>query len=47
MAARLVLEDAPVFDGHTHFGAMAVITLPILPPTPQTRPAKEGLVRHE
>ncbi|WP_299961898.1 PAS domain-containing sensor histidine kinase [uncultured Roseobacter sp.] len=27
----LTLEDAPPFDGHTHFGAMAVITLPCLP----------------
>ncbi len=42
----LVLEDAPVFDGHTHFGAMAVITLPILPDAADP-PAKEGLVRHE
>lgn len=25
----LNLEDAPVFDGHTHFGAMAVIRLPV------------------
>ena len=27
----LALENAPVFDGQTHFGAMAVITLPIGP----------------
>ncbi len=27
----LVLEDAPVFEGQTHFGAMAVITLPLTP----------------
>ena len=27
----LVLEDAPVFDGQSHFGAMAVIRLPIEP----------------
>lgn len=25
----LNLEDAPVFEGHTHFGAMAVIRLPL------------------
>lgn len=25
----LVLDDAPVFEGQTHFGAMAVITLPL------------------
>ncbi len=27
----LALEDAPVFEGQTHFGAMAVITLPLTP----------------
>ncbi|ASM72443.1 MULTISPECIES: sensor histidine kinase NtrY-like [Roseobacteraceae] len=27
----LVLEDAPVFEGQTHFGAMAVIALPLTP----------------
>ena len=27
----LVLDNAPVFDGQNHFGAMAVITLPLLP----------------
>ncbi|QFT59856.1 Sensor protein kinase WalK [Sulfitobacter sp. THAF37] len=27
----LTLENAPVFEGQTHFGAMAVITLPIVP----------------
>ncbi len=27
----LTLENAPIFDGQTHFGAMAVITLPIGP----------------
>ena len=26
----LVLDNAPVFDGQQHFGAMAVITLPII-----------------
>ena len=25
----LTLTDAPVFDGQNHFGAMAVITLPL------------------
>ena len=30
----LVLDDAPVFDGQDHYGAMAVINLPLLvPPT--------------
>ncbi|MEW9920796.1 ATP-binding protein [Marimonas sp. MJW-29] len=29
----LGLENAPVFDGQDHFGAMAVITLPIAPAT--------------
>jgi two-component system nitrogen regulation sensor histidine kinase NtrY len=28
----LRLEDAPVFEGNTHFGAMAVIRLPLLAP---------------
>ena len=27
----LTLENAPVFEGQNHFGAMAVITLPIVP----------------
>ncbi|WP_341235140.1 PAS domain-containing sensor histidine kinase [uncultured Sulfitobacter sp.] len=27
----LVLENAPVFDGQSHFGAMAIITLPLAP----------------
>ena len=27
----LVLDNAPVFEGQNHFGAMAVITLPLLP----------------
>ena len=31
----LVLENAPVFDGQSHFGAMAIITLP-LAPSPKT-----------
>jgi two-component system nitrogen regulation sensor histidine kinase NtrY len=33
----LVLDDAPVFEGQTHFGAMAVITLPL----PQANPAAQ------
>ncbi len=28
----LALENAPVFAGQTHFGAMAIITLPLAPP---------------
>ena len=28
----LILDNAPVFDGQNHFGAMAVITLPLVPP---------------
>ena len=28
----LLLEDAPVFEGQTHFGAMAVIKLPLSEP---------------
>ncbi|WP_298835963.1 PAS domain-containing sensor histidine kinase [uncultured Roseobacter sp.] len=39
----LVLEDAPVFDGQTHFGAMAVITLPCTTSdAPQKELAQEG-----
>lgn len=30
----LTLENAPVFDGQTHHGAMAVITLPLVPTHP-------------
>lgn len=34
----LSLQDAPVFDGQSHFGAMAVIRLPgATPPAPDTR----------
>jgi len=32
----LALENAPVFAGQTHFGAMAVITLPLVPATQTT-----------
>ncbi len=32
----LALEDAPVFDGQSHFGAMAVIRLPASNPQPVT-----------
>ena len=31
----LILDDAPPFDGATHFGAMAVIRLPLRADTPQ------------
>jgi len=41
----LSLEDAPVFDGQSHFGAMAVIRLPgatpAPPPAPQSVPDTE------
>ncbi len=33
----LVLENAPVFEGQDHFGAMAVITLPIVPSPEQLK----------
>ena len=34
----LTLEDAPAFAGQTHFGAMAVIRLPVTPvPVEQER----------
>ena len=32
-SGTLTLEDAPLFEGQTHAGAMAVMTLPILPQT--------------
>lgn len=38
----LTLEDAPPFDGQTHFGAMAVISLPCRPGTADPHPAQEG-----
>lgn len=37
----LSLEDAPLFDGHTHAGAMAVITLPCSPIDAETHPEQE------
>ncbi len=43
----LTLEDAPVFEGQSHFGAMAVITLPILPQTEAATLHEEGLLSHE
>ncbi|MFV0514019.1 MAG: ATP-binding protein [Jhaorihella sp.] len=41
----LLLEDAPVFDGQSHFGAMAVIRLPVEPQParpPGARPPDRG-----
>lgn len=38
----LSLEDAPVFDGQNHFGAMAVITLPSTQSATDTSPLQEG-----
>ncbi len=43
----LTLENAPVFEGQDHFGAMAVITLPLVPQpdqngTTQKRPNSKG-----
>ena len=37
----LALEDAPVFDGQQHFGAMAVIRLPAFGPPKSTDPAQK------
>ncbi|MCV3270925.1 sensor histidine kinase NtrY-like [Roseobacter sinensis] len=39
----LSLEDAPRFNGQTHFGAMAVIKLPIMAGTATPSPHQEGL----
>ncbi|WP_425471836.1 ATP-binding protein [Ruegeria sediminis] len=38
----LVLEDAPVFDGQDHFGAMAVIRLPRVETLPSDAPPKQA-----
>lgn len=45
----LSLEDAPTFDGQSHFGAMAVIRLPVLPdPASSDAPApEEGVLSYE
>ncbi|MEM1074506.1 MAG: PAS domain-containing sensor histidine kinase [Pseudomonadota bacterium] len=44
----LLLEDAPLFQGQSHHGAMAVITLPCLPSNEAAPlPPTEGLVTHE
>jgi two-component system nitrogen regulation sensor histidine kinase NtrY len=43
----LVLEDAPLFDGLTHFGAMAVISLPSIPQQTETSAPEEGVLSHE
>ncbi len=42
----LTLEDAPAFSKEAHFGAMAVIVLPIAAPKTDT-PPQEGLLTHE
>ncbi|KIN60971.1 Nitrogen regulation protein NtrY [Sulfitobacter noctilucae] len=38
----LALENAPVFDGQDHFGAMAVITLPLVPQPEQSGTEHKG-----
>lgn len=43
----LVLDDAPVFDGQTRYGAMAVVTLPCIETAVQSKPPQEGLLAHE
>ncbi|MEX0328658.1 MAG: ATP-binding protein [Ruegeria sp.] len=39
----LTLEDAPVFDGQDHFGAMAVIRLPGVGSTPTAASSKQAI----
>ncbi len=39
----LTLEDAPVFDGQNHFGAMAVIRLPGVNSTAAEAPSKQAI----
>lgn len=43
----LVLEDAPVFDGQTRFGAMAVVKLPTLPQQIEASSFEKGELSHE
>jgi two-component system nitrogen regulation sensor histidine kinase NtrY len=43
----LSLEDAPVFDGQTRYGAMAVIMLPIVSATSDATLPREGALSHE
>ncbi|MDF3413694.1 PAS domain-containing sensor histidine kinase [Sulfitobacter sp. M57] len=43
----LTLDNAPVFDGQTHFGAMAVITLPVAPLPKEENNASEKAQRVE
>ena len=43
----LSLEDAPCFDDTTHFGAMAVITLPATGAGFDTDRIEEGVLNHE
>jgi two-component system nitrogen regulation sensor histidine kinase NtrY len=43
----LVLEDAPVFDGQTRFGAMAVVKLPTLPQQTEASSFEKGELSHE
>jgi len=38
----LTLENAPVFEGQDHFGAMAVILLPQVPNAEQSCPNKSN-----
>ena len=35
----LMLEDAPIFEGQNHFGAMAVIKLPLSEPEAGEEPS--------
>jgi len=43
----LVLEDAPLFEGQTKFGAMAVISLPIITESIERTAPVEGVLTHE
>ncbi len=43
----LTLEDAPLFEGQTNFGAMAVISLPIIPQNIEKTTPEEGVLSHE
>ena len=43
----LTLDDAPLFEGQTKYGAMAVISLPILPQSPERTTPEKGVLPHE
>ena len=43
----LALEDAPLFEGQSTVGAMAVISLPVIPQRLERTAPAEGVLSHE